>query len=114
MTIKTEIKCRCGKSIKASVFETDILTKVATELGFHIYCDDHELGVENCNYTMDELIKYMESVYRWLRANKIKELQKEKSELLDQFGIFGGGTGVNLMHSKINQKLEALGVDPNT
>lgn len=44
---------------------------------------------------------------------RIKVLHGEKSKLLDQFGIFGGGELVNRMHQAINSKLELLGIGEN-
>ena len=42
---------------------------------------------------------------------KIKELYRQKTELLDKYGIFGGGREVNHLHDQRNKQLEALGVE---
>jgi hypothetical protein len=46
------------------------------------------------------------------REQRVKELYAEKTALLDQYGIFGGGNFVNLMHERINKQLEQLGIKP--
>lgn len=48
------------------------------------------------------------------RDEQLKELYRQKTALLDQHGIFGGGSYVNAQHNRINRQLEALGVDPNS
>jgi hypothetical protein len=45
---------------------------------------------------------------------KKAELYKEKTSLLNTFGIFGGGPHVNDLHRRINNQLELLGVDPES
>lgn len=45
---------------------------------------------------------------------RIQELYKEKTALIDKYGIFGGGPEVNKLHQRINRELEKLGVDPNS
>jgi hypothetical protein len=45
------------------------------------------------------------------KEEKIKELYAQKTELLDKYGLFGGGREVNYLHDQINKQLEALGVE---
>ena len=48
------------------------------------------------------------------KETRIQELYKEKTALLEKYGVFGGGVAVNEMHQKINAELESLGVDENS
>lgn len=52
----------------------------------------------------------MDSLTEEERLNKIKELQQKKVELLDKYGLFGGGESINILHNSINKQLETLGV----
>ena len=45
---------------------------------------------------------------------EIRLLQDRKVQLLNIYGVFGGGARVNEMFEDINKRLEALGVDPNS
>jgi len=63
----------------------------------------------------DNRMRYYENQEKQLiKDEEIEELYKRKAELLDEYGIFGGGEAINLEHTKINQRLESLGVNPNT
>jgi hypothetical protein len=44
---------------------------------------------------------------------QIRLLYVQKTHLLNKYGVFGGEE-VNRMHQRINEQLEALGVDPNS
>lgn len=46
------------------------------------------------------------------KEQKIKELQARKVELLNQYGLFGGGKYAADLFRSINIQLEQLGVDP--
>ena len=48
------------------------------------------------------------------REDELKVLYAKKTELLDKYGVFGGGLSVNLAHDQINKRLEELGIDPNS
>jgi hypothetical protein len=52
----------------------------------------------------------MDSLTEEERLNKIKELQHEKVQLLDKYGLFGGGEAISILHNNINKQLESLGV----
>lgn len=45
------------------------------------------------------------------KSERIQELQDEKRALLDEYGLFGGGTMVTLQFQAINEALERLGVN---
>ena len=47
------------------------------------------------------------------RIEEIQRLRDKKVELLNKYGVFGGGTMVNNMHMYINKQLEVLGVYEN-
>lgn len=61
-----------------------------------------------------ENVKPIEDMTEAEKQERIGELYAKKRELLDQYGIFGGGIYVNRLHLIINQELELLGIDPNS
>lgn len=70
MDIETDLKCpHCNNNMIMEVFEIDCDTKLPTEGGFHLACDDLWFG-NPCKYTYQEGVELDILALEWIENNK--------------------------------------------